>query len=134
MMMCAETAMGLDFVERINAHDVEGLLSLMTPDHRFVDSLGNVIEGRDKLRAAWSGYFAMVPDYRITIDTTFAEGYEAILCGVAGGTYAPGGKLDPANAWSTPVAIRAKIDIERVAEWQVYADNEPIREKMRRAK
>lgn len=131
MMMCAETDMAMQFVERINAHDVDGMLALMTSDHRFIDALGNVLSGRDKLRAAWQGYFAMVPDYTISVDMTFAEGYEAILCGTAGGTYAPNGKLDAKNSWSTPVALRAKIAIDLIEEWRVYADNEPIREKMR---
>ena len=29
------------FVAAINGHDIEALTSLMTPDHLFVDSLGN---------------------------------------------------------------------------------------------
>ncbi len=105
----------------------------MTGDHRMLDSLGNLMVGRDTMRAAWQGYFAMVPDYKISIDMTFAEGDDAILCGVAGGTYAPGGKMDPSNAWRTPVALRAKIKTDLVEEWRIYADNEPIREKMRKA-
>ena len=28
------------FVERINAHDVDGLTALLTEDHRLVDALG----------------------------------------------------------------------------------------------
>jgi ketosteroid isomerase-like protein len=34
------------FVAAINAHDVGCLASLITADHRFVDSLGTVSEGR----------------------------------------------------------------------------------------
>lgn len=32
------------FVEKINAHDTEGLVSLMTADHVFIDSLGKKVE------------------------------------------------------------------------------------------
>ncbi len=38
------------FVIAINAHDVECLATLMTSDHRFIDSLGTVVEGRDAMR------------------------------------------------------------------------------------
>jgi len=131
--LSAAIAVAQQFVDRINDHDVEGMLALMTGDHRMLDSLGNLMVGRDTMRAAWQGYFAMVPDYKISIDMTFAEGDDAILCGVAGGTYAPGGKMDPSNAWRTPVALRAKIKTDLVEEWRIYADNEPIREKMRKA-
>jgi ketosteroid isomerase-like protein len=58
------------FVRAINRQDVEGLAELMAPEHRFVDSLDNVVEGREKMRAAWSGYFRMVPDYSIAIEET----------------------------------------------------------------
>ena len=61
------------FVERINAHDVEGLVALMTPNHRFVDSLGAATQGQAPLRAAWQGYFRMVPDYKLTIERTLTD-------------------------------------------------------------
>ncbi len=131
--MSAATGVAQQFVDRINAHHVDGMLALMTGDHRMLDSLGNLMVGRDKMRAAWQGYFAMVPDYKISIDMAFAEGGDAILFGVAGGTYAPGGKMDPNNAWRTPVALRAKIKADLVEEWRIYAHNEPIREKMLQA-
>jgi len=47
---------------------------LMTPGHRFVDSLGGVTEGREKMRAGWVGYFRMVPDYSIVVEETFCDG------------------------------------------------------------
>src|SRR5579862_3853653 len=41
-----------------NQHDVERLAWMMSKDHAFIDSLGQVVRGRDKVRAAWIGYFA----------------------------------------------------------------------------
>ena len=38
--------------------------------------------------------------------------------------------LNPENRWQTPVAIRASVEDGLVAEWRVYADNEPIRKVM----
>jgi hypothetical protein len=39
--------------------------------------------------------------------------------------------LRPENHWTTPAAWRASIRDGLIAEWRVYADNEPIRQIMR---
>lgn len=121
------------FVERINAHDIAGLAAMMTPDHRFIDSLGVAVDGRETMRRGWRQYFETVPDYHIDITRAFADGAEVALLGSAGGTYSRDGQLVSANAWRTPAAWRVIVRNGLVAEWQVYADNEPIRERMRRA-
>jgi uncharacterized protein (TIGR02246 family) len=122
-----------DFVRAINRHDVEEMLSLMAPGHRFVDSMGQVVEGREKVRACWVGYFHMVPDYSITVDETIRDGPIVIMLGAAKGTYTPEGWLRDENRWETPAAFRASIKSGKVAEWRVYADNEPLRQRMRLA-
>jgi ketosteroid isomerase-like protein len=119
------------FVEAINRQDVEGLVALMTEGHRFVDSLGNVVEGREKMRAGWAGYFRMVPDYSVAVEETFCDGAVVAMLGRAAGTYAPDGKLTAENRWGTPAAFTARIEDGKVAEWRVYADNEPMRRLMR---
>jgi uncharacterized protein (TIGR02246 family) len=124
------------FVAAINAHDVERLASLMTVDHRFVDSLGAVTEGRDAMREGWQFYFSMVADYAIEISSSFIARNgrtEIVLVGVACGSYWSNGEKRPNSSWRTPVALRAVERDGRIAEWQVYADNEPIREQMRAA-
>ena len=118
------------FVSAINRQDVEGLAGLMTEGHRFVDSLGNAVEGREKMQAAWAAYFLMVPDYSIAVEESFCDGPVVVMLGVAQGTYAPDGQLKAENRWKTPAAWRALIEDGKVAEWRVYADNEPIRQRM----
>jgi len=122
-----------DFVHAINRQNVDSLASLMTTDHRFTDSLGNTVESREAMRSGWAGYFGMVPDYSLAIEETYAEGPVVVLIGMAQGTYK--GKAGPAtdNRWKAPIAIRARIEDGFVAEWRVYADNEPIRALMRRS-
>jgi limonene-1,2-epoxide hydrolase len=150
------------FVAAINRQDVEGLAGLMTPEHRFVDSLGGVTEGREKMRAGWVGYFRMVPDFSIVVEETFCDGPVVVMLGKARGTYyhpsdedlSPGTpvncpddgslprspnardlghpELKAENRWETPAAWRALVEGGLVAEWRVYADNEPMRERMRR--
>ena len=121
------------FVDRINARDVDGLAALMTDDHRFVDSLGGVTAGRDTMRAGWAGYFRMVPDYTLEPAEWFADGEVVVLVGTARGTYSPDGVGGPDRRWQTPAACRAVIRGDRVAEWRVIADNEPVRAQMRQA-
>ena len=123
------------FIAAINVRDVEALATLMSPEHRFIDSLGNVVRGRDVMRQGWAAYFDMVRDYRLTISGRFLtasqDGSEVVLTGSAQGSFWSEGSLRPNSAWSTPVALRALVTDSLVAEWQVYADNEPIREQMR---
>jgi ketosteroid isomerase-like protein len=121
------------FVDRINARDVDGLAALMTDDHRFVDSLGRVMAGREVMRAGWAGYFQMVSDYTLEPAEWFTDGQVVVLVGTAGGTYSPDGVGGHDGRWQTPAACRAVIRDGRVAEWSVYADNEPIRALMRQA-
>jgi len=119
-------------VRAINRQDVDGLVALMAPEFRFVDSLGNVVEGREKMRVGWTAYFRMVPDYSIAVEESLSDGSVTMLLGVAEGTYAPDGVLKAENHWKTPAAIRAQVEDGLVVEWRVYADNEPIRERMRK--
>lgn len=114
------------FVNAINRQNVDELAQLMTEDHVFIDSLGAVVPGRDNMKAGWASYFEMVSDYTITIEEAFSEGSAVILLGIALGTYV-------GETWSTPAAWRATVRGDRVAEWRVYADNEPIRELMRKS-
>lgn len=118
------------FVRTLNRQDVEGMLALMSPTHRLVDSMGTIVEGGEKMRAGWTGYFKMVPDYTLAIEEIYANGPVVILLGMAQGTYTRDGKLAPENRWRTPIALRAFVEDGLIAEWKVYADNEPIRKLM----
>lgn len=123
-------AVATAFVRAISRQDADTLAELMAVDHRFIDSLGNVVEGREKMHAGWLGYFRMVPDYALAIEETYAEGPVVLLLGVAQGTYTADGTLKPENRWQAPVAIRAFVEEGKLAEWRIYADNEPIRKLM----
>jgi ketosteroid isomerase-like protein len=115
------------FVRAINRQDVEALVGLMTPAHRFIDSLGNVVTGREAMRAGWTAYFKMVPDYSVAIEETLTDGSVVVMLGVAQGTYTMDGTLREENRWQTPVAVRAATEDGLLAEWRVSADNEPMR-------
>ena len=120
------------FAAAINRHDVDAICDLMSDDHRFIDGMGTVGEGRAEMEKGWIGYFDMVPDFRIDIAESFSSKNTVVMLGKASGTYTSDGTLKPQNFWKTPAAWRAVIAGDKVRIWQVFADNEPIREIMRK--
>ena len=107
------------FVTAINNHDPDAITALMTPAHRFIDSLGNRVEGAETMRSGWRGYFAICPDYRIEIADLLAADDIILATGTAAGT------IDD-TPWTTPAAWRAVSRDGLVQEWQVFADNKPV--------
>lgn len=120
------------FVNAINRQSPEEIAGLMTEDHVFIDSLGNKVTGREQMKKGWEGYFKMVPDYTITVVETLADGDVVVMLGTAQGTCSSAGPPEPENRWQTPAAWRAVVRGSSIAEWRVYADNEPIRRIMAR--
>jgi ketosteroid isomerase-like protein len=107
------------FVAAINHHELDALETLMAPDHLFIDSLGNRVQGAASMLAGWRGYFAMCPDYWIRIERSIAEDETVLAVGEAGGT------ID-STAWRAPAAWQATIRDGKVTGWRVFADNKPV--------
>ena len=56
------------FIQAINNRNVDRLVRLVTKDHQFFDSTGaSVVANVDQVREAWGRYFAMFPDYNISV-------------------------------------------------------------------
>ena len=119
-------------VDRINEHDVDGVCALMEQDGAFIDGLGLSVNGREAIRKAWLSYFAMVPDYWIRVECQLQQGTVVGVFGEAGGTFTADGRLDVANRWAVPAAWQAVVGDKGIAVWQVFADNEPVRQIMDR--
>ena len=119
------------FVKAINKHDLEALKELMLESHRFIDSRGNVVVGRETVLAGWAEYFRLVHDYSVDLHESFCKGPVVVLLAVATGSYAVDGQLTMEDRWSAPAAFRAFVEDGKVSEWRVYTDNEPVRKRMR---
>jgi len=117
----------LEFMDLINAADVDALCPLMTDDHVFVDGLGNRFAGREKMRSGWKMYFSWFPDYRVSHEEIFQEHGSVAIFGAASGTFAVNGKLPSENYWKIPAAWKAVVRGGEIAEWRVYCDNQPVR-------
>ena len=123
----------MEFIDRVNRRSPDAIAELMTDDHLFVDSLGEVRSGREVMRRNWARYFSMFPDYTVEVERAFSDDQVVALVGRAGGSYAPDGVLREENRWELPAAWRAVIRGGLVSEWQVYADNSPVLKIIERA-
>ena len=108
----------LAFIDRINAHDAEGLGELMSDDHTFIDAHGNQVSGRDKMIPGWRGYFDWFPDYYIEVTEIFEDGDKLALFGFAGGSF----QSKETESWRLPAAWKGEVKDGRVTLWQVFAD------------
>jgi ketosteroid isomerase-like protein len=122
----------LKFEKAINSRDPAAIVALLAADSVFVDSMGARARGLEKLRATWEGYFKMVPDYAISHEEIFNHGDTVAVFGSARGTFSSDGQIRKENFWETTAAWRASVKDGKIALWQVFTDNEPIREIMRR--
>jgi len=113
----------LDFVDAINKADIDKILNIMSDDHVLIDSHDNKVSGKDNLKQAWIGYFALFPDYKIEINETLEKDSLICILGYASGTYKNLQNDINSNFWRIPAAWTAIIKDNHVKHWQVYADN-----------
>jgi uncharacterized protein (TIGR02246 family) len=100
----------LRFNERINQQDLEGLAELMTDDHAFIDSRGNITKGKDAMKEGWRHFFEKHPDYRNVFTCVTVQDDVVVIVGYSTCSYKP---LDGPNVWT------AKIRSGLVSEWRV---------------
>ena len=120
----------LAFIDRINAHDVDGLADLMSDDHTFIDAHSNQVSGKEQMTAGWRGYFEWFPDYFIEVTDVFENGEMFGMFGFAGGSF----KGNADASWRLPAAWKAIVRDGRVAVWQVIADTKIPFEAIERGK
>lgn len=61
--------------------------------------------------------------YLIEVDATASMAGLVLASGWASAVH-----RDSGSKWRIPAAWRAVVAGDRIAEWQIYADNEPVRE------
>ena len=117
----------ISFVEKINEHDVEGMAELMSDDHVFTDSMGIIVKGKKEMKNAWESYFSWFPDYKITVVNTLLTNDSVGMFGKAKGTFDSEEPSD-SDKFEIPAAWRGKVKDNLITEWQVFADNEVVRD------
>lgn len=109
------------FNDRITARDVDGLASLMTEDHAFVDMAGESVEGKDACLDAWSEFFAEFPDYENVFERVSFRGDLVVLQGYS---TCPDDRMDGPALWT------ARVSDDRLSEWRVYEDTAENRRRL----
>jgi ketosteroid isomerase-like protein len=104
----------VQFNDAINAQDIVRLARLMTNDHRFIDTEGGIVSGREHCLEAWQAFFDHFPDYQNVFvalqakdDVVIATGYS--ICSDK--------HLDGPAIWT------ARVRNGMIAEWRVYEDS-----------
>lgn len=110
------------FIAAINRRNPTEISALMTEDHTFVDSRGQIQSGREGMIAGWKQYFKMFPDYEIKIENILEDDTLVALFGSACGTFNGKRGLVPENKIEMPAAWRAVVEDGKIKFWQVYAD------------
>lgn len=116
-----QKAIVLRFNEYINKQNIDGLAALMTDDHTFIDSVNNVIHGKEKTLEAWRGFFELFPDYRNVFANLESQNGLVVI---TGHSICSDKRLDGPALWT------AKVKDNKVAEWRVYADTPENRKQL----
>lgn len=112
------------FNEHINRRAVDGLASLMSDDHTFIDTAGGRVVGKQACLAAWRGFFDTYPDYRNHFDAIVSRGDVVAVVG----------RLTCAEpSLAGPAVWTARVRGGEVVEWRVYEDSPAIRRQLRLA-
>lgn len=111
------------FIDRINLHDIDGIMDMLTEDHLFIDSWGTRFEGKKTMKEGWQTYFSWFPDYKIEIEDILESGENVFIYGSASATYhGKTGNSPQDRYWSLSAAWRAIVSEGKIRKWQVYAD------------
>lgn len=51
--------MALEFINRINAQDVDGIFRFLSDDHVLIDAQDSELEGKERMREGWAEYFML---------------------------------------------------------------------------
>ncbi|NTW31542.1 MAG: nuclear transport factor 2 family protein [Bacteroidetes bacterium] len=124
----------IEFVNFINQHDTEGISKLMSEEHVFTDSQGNIIQGRENMKKAWELYFEWFPDYTIEI-TDVIQGETCVAAfGFANGTFHNLHNEKNLNHFHLPSSWKIVLENDLVKKWQVFSDTKIPFEIMERNK
>jgi hypothetical protein len=133
-MLSESVEVVIRFITAINNRSVDLMSNMISEDHKFTDSLGNIFRGKDVMTKGWADYILLFPDYKIEVDEIYENENKIMFTGKASGTYISSGDLLKGNHWEINAAWRALIENGKIKEWQVFGDNKPVYEIIERNK
>lgn len=120
MVAMDSTSIALQFNECITNADLNGLSSLMTEDHIFIDTANNRIKGKDNnIVQTWEPFFNLYPGYRNIFENIVARGSTVIMQGYS---------ICSDEILNNIRAIWvAQIINNKVSLWHIYSDTKENR-------
>jgi ketosteroid isomerase-like protein len=112
----------IEFIDSINKKDLEKISLLMSEYILFIDAHGNEVQGNHRMKAGWKLYFEWFPDYQIEITETLTNGELIAVFGFASGTFRGIRTEKNENFWKIPASWKIKLENDKIALWQVFAD------------
>ncbi len=109
----SKSATALQFNLYINTRNLDGLGSLMSDNHTFIDSSNEIHSGKNRMIDGWQEFFNSYPDYQNVFEIVKASNGLVIMIGYSTCSYSP---LDGPAIWT------AKIRDGLLFEWRVYLD------------
>jgi len=110
----------LSLVEKINKHDVEGVIGLLSPDHRLIDIRGDIESDKSRIENAWKAYLETYPDYQIYIRRIILNDDVVYLMGHTTGSHL--NLPDEEEFHEEGVIWASKVDQGKISLWQLYND------------
>lgn len=131
-MLSESVEVVIRFITAVNSRNVESISGLISDDHKFTDSLGNVFRGKEVMTKGWINYLNLFPDYKIEVDEVYDKENKVMFTGKASGTYLRSDNQSEENHWVINAAWRALVENGKIKEWQVFGDNKPVYEILER--
>lgn len=110
----SRSATALQFQRHINDQDLDGLFSMMTDDHIFIDASDEVSSGKDTSATRWHNLFKAYPDCQNIIESVEHRDSLVIMIGHCKCLHP---KLAGPAIWT------AKVVDGLVSEWRVFLDS-----------
>lgn len=110
----------LDFIEKINQGDADGLADLLALAHTVTDLAGDVEKDQEKLAAGWHEYLSTCPIYHIYIRQLFTKDNDVIVVGHTTGSHL--NLPDEEEFHSEGVFWAATVKEGRLSAWELYND------------
>jgi hypothetical protein len=105
------------FVAAVNAHDVDAMRALVTPDYTYIDSWREGVTGRDAVMAGAKRLFEADPGFRVEVEAmSFSDPYVLMR----------GWACSDIPAFGRRRAVwRARCENGLISEWQSWAEGGP---------